>query len=102
MKLYKVKTVIVTGIEHKISDEVTKINNLIAADDEVFCVSCEKTGGSYSGTGDLFASVVFSGLLRGDSLKDTVNLAVKFIQTSLCETVKLGIHRNEVLNLKNI
>ena len=73
----------------------TKINNLIAADDEVFCVSCEKTGGSYSGTGDLFASVVFSGLLRGDSLKDTVNLAVKFIQTSLCETVKLGIHRNE-------
>ena len=37
----------------------------------------------------------FSGLLRGDSLKDTVNLAVKFIQTSLCETVKLGIHRNE-------
>ena len=95
LKLYKVKTVIVTGIEHKISDEVTKINNLIAADDEVFCVSCEKTGGSYSGTGDLFASVVFSGLLRGDSLKDTVNLAVKFIQTSLCETVKLGIHRNE-------
>lgn len=53
------ETVIVTGIEHKISDEVTKINNLIAADDEVFCVSCEKTGGSYSGTGDLFASVVF-------------------------------------------
>lgn len=95
LQLYKVKTVIVTGIEHKISDEVTKINNLIAADDEVFCVSCEKTGGSYSGTGDLFASVVFSGLLRGDSLKDTVNLAVKFIQTSLCETVKLGIHRNE-------
>ena len=95
LKLYKVKTVIVTGIEHKISDEVTKINNLIATDDEVFCVSCEKTGGSYSGTGDLFASVVFSGLLRGDSLKDTVNLAVKFIQTSLCETVKLGIHRNE-------
>ena len=43
LKLYKVKTVIVTGIEHKISDEVTKINNLIAADDEVFCVSCEKT-----------------------------------------------------------
>ena len=62
LQLYKVKTVIVTGIEHKISDEVTKINNLIAADDEVFCVSCEKTGGSYSGTGDLFASVVFSGL----------------------------------------
>lgn len=61
LKLYKVKTVIVTGIEHKISDEVTKINNLIAADDEVFCVSCEKTGGSYSGTGDLFASVVFFG-----------------------------------------
>lgn len=94
LELYGVKTVIVTGIEHR-TDENIKITNLIATENEVFSVSCDKTGGSYSGTGDLFASVVFSGLLRGDSLKDTVNLAVDFIQTSLRETVKCGIDRNE-------
>ena len=95
LKRYGVKIVIITGIEHKDSDGTIKVLNLVASDDEVFCVSCKKIGGSYSGTGDLFASVIFSGLLRGDSLRDTVNLAVNFIETSLHDTVSLGIDRNE-------
>lgn len=92
---YGVKTVIITGVEHKASDGSIRVQNLVASDNEVFCVSCKKIGGSYSGTGDLFASVIFSGLLRGDSLRNTVNLAVKFIETSLHDTVKLDIDRNE-------
>lgn len=95
LKRYGVKIVIITGIEHKDSDGTIKVLNLVASDEEVFCVSCKKIGGSYSGTGDLFASVIFSGLLRGDSLRDTVNLAVNFIETSLHDTVSLGIDRNE-------
>ena len=95
LKRYGVKIVIITGIEHKDSDGTIKVLNLVASDEEVFCVSCKKIGGSYSGTGDLFASVIFSGLLRGDSLRATVNLAVNFIETSLHDTVSLGIDRNE-------
>ena len=95
LKRYGVKIVIITGIEHKDSDGTIRVLNLVASDEEVFCVSCKKIGGSYSGTGDLFASVIFSGLLRGDSLRDTVNLAVNFIETSLHDTVSLGIDRNE-------
>ena len=95
LKRYGVKIVIITGIEHKDSDGTIKVLNLVASDEEVFCISCKKIGGSYSGTGDLFASVIFSGLLRGDSLRDTVNLAVNFIETSLHDTVSLGIDRNE-------
>lgn len=95
LKRYGVKIVIITGIEHKDSDGTIKVLNLVASDEEVFCVSCKKIGDSYSGTGDLFASVIFSGLLRGDSLRDTVNLAVNFIETSLHDTVNLGIDRNE-------
>ena len=95
LKRYGVKIVIITGIEHKDSDGTIKVLNLVASDEEVFCVSCKKIGGSYSGTGDLFASVIFSGLLRGDSLRDTVNLAVNFIETSLHDTVNLSIDRNE-------
>ena len=95
LKRYGVKIVIITGIEHKDSDGTIKVLNLVASDEEVFCVSCKKIGGSYSGTGDLFASVIFSGLLRGDSLRATINLAVNFIETSLHDTVNLGIDRNE-------
>ena len=95
LKRYGVKIVIITGIEHKDSDGTIKVLNLVASDEEVFCVSCKKIGGSYSGTGDLFASVIFSGLLRGDRLSATVNLAVNFIETSLHDTVSLGIDRNE-------
>lgn len=92
---YGVKIVIITGIEHKDIDGTMYVQNLIASKDEVFSVSCKKIGGSYSGTGDLFASVMFSGLLRGDTLRDTVSLAVKFIESSLRDTVALGIDRNE-------
>ena len=92
---YGVKIVIITGIEHKDIEGTMYVQNLIASKDEVFSVSCKKIGGSYSGTGDLFASVMFSGLLRGDTLRDTVSLAVKFIETSLRDTVALGIDRNE-------
>lgn len=92
---YGVKIVIITGIEHKDIDGTMYVQNLIASKDEVFSVSCKKIGGSYSGTGDLFASVMFSGLLIGDTLRDTVSLAVKFIETSLRDTVALGIDRNE-------
>ena len=92
---YGVKIVIITGIEHKSADGTVNVQNLIASEDEIFTVSCKKIGGSYSGTGDLFASVMFSGLLRGDTLRDTVSLAVKFIETSLRDTVNLGIDRNE-------
>ena len=95
LKRYGVKIVIITGIEHKDSDGTIRVLNLVASDEEVFCVSCKKIGGSYSGTGDLFASVIFSGLLRGDTLRATVNLAANFIETSLCDTVNLGIDRNE-------
>lgn len=95
LKRYGVKIVIITGIEHKDSDSTIRVLNLVASDEDVFCVSCKKIGGSYSGTGDLFASVIFSGLLRGDSLRTTVNLAVNFIETSLHDTVNLGIDRNE-------
>ena len=67
----------------------------------MFSVSCKKIGGSYSGTGDLFASVMFSGLLRGDTLRDTVSLAVKFIETSLRDTVALVLTAMRALSLKN-
>lgn len=95
LKSYGLKFVIITGIDSVDTNKIPQINNMVVSDDEVFCVSGEKIGGSYSGTGDLFASVIFSGLLRGDNITNSVKLAVKFIEASLRDTVELDIDRNE-------
>ena len=43
-----------------------------------FLVFCPKIGGSYSGTGDLFASVLSAGLVKEMSMMTCVELAVNF------------------------
>ena len=54
-----------------------------------------KTGGSYSGTGDLFASVLSAGLVKGMSMMDCVQLAVNFLSKAIAESVKEGTDRND-------
>ena len=55
-------------------------------------------GESYSGTGDLFASVVAGGKARGDSLADTMQLAGKVIELALEDSVREGVPRNDGVN----
>ncbi len=43
----------------------------------------KKIKGSFQGTGDIFASVIAGSLVRGDSLQQSVQLAVDFVSTSL-------------------
>ena len=40
-------------------------------------------GKSYSGTGDLFASVIMGGLMRGENLEKSVELAESFLKESI-------------------
>ncbi len=46
--------------------------------------------GSFPGTGDLFASVLLGGLLRGEALSEASALAVSFVQKSVRHTLQLG------------
>lgn len=46
--------------------------------------------GSFSGTGDLFASVLLGGLLRGESLSAATAMAVDFIQKCVSWTLAAG------------
>lgn len=87
---YKVDYAVVTGIQYK-----EKIYNLAISKNECFYTKSEKIGESYSGTGDLLASVVFAGLLKGEKLYDVLNKAVDFIEKSIADTVGLNISRNE-------
>ncbi len=93
---YKIKTVIITGIIAKDKPNGENlIHNIAVSEDYSFDTKSKITGASYSGTGDLFASVVFSSLMRGDSLEGAVQKAVNFIEASLLDTVNSDIDPND-------
>lgn len=75
------KTVIVTGIKSH-----TEISNLIVEKSGSSIVFSEFLGGSYSGTGDIFSSVVCGGITKGMSVFDAVTLAADFIYCSIINT----------------
>lgn len=91
-----VSTVIVTGI--RFYDELEKqwkIGNLTVTKVETKRSSYPYIGGSFSGTGDLFASVVAGGIARGDDIFEVVDLAGAFIWKSMRHSEKEGGPRNE-------
>lgn len=85
-----VSTVLITGVH---------------VGDRVYNAVCEKAGhvfvpspcmgGSYSGTGDLFAAAAGGLLLHGLSAEQAVRLAACFLEKSLADTVAAGADRNE-------
>ena len=55
-------------------------------------------GGSYSGTGDLFAACIAAGMARGDTVTDSVRLAGEFISLALSDSIKEQVPRNDGVN----
>ena len=51
--------------------------------------------GSYSGTGDLFASAVCGGLAKGDSLGDAIRRATRFLEAALQSAAQAGAPEEE-------
>ncbi len=70
---------------------------------EFFYDSNEKISQSFHGTGDVFASVCFSCLMRGKSLKDSCSLAADFVCDSMKATLDddrpiwYGVHFEKTL-----
>lgn len=90
-----IHTIIVTGISYE-----HKLYNLVLEKTGTHAVASEVHGGSYSGTGDLLASVVSAGMVQGKSALDSVKLAAKFLETALIETVNEKIPRNDGINFE--
>ena len=96
-----IQTVIITGIIHQApEDSVSKYYNLVVTEQGYHSISSPIYGESYSGTGDLLASVVCAGMVRGDSAETSVRRAVRFLEASLIETVAEEIPRNDGLNFE--
>jgi pyridoxine kinase len=50
-------------------------------------VTTEKIGGSFSGTGDIFASILSAKLVNSSDIKSAVETACDFITKSIKETI---------------
>lgn len=87
--------VVITGIDLPARENHQKIGNLICQDGNTTWVTAAKEGGSYSGTGDLFASVLSAGMVKGIDTVDSVHTAVKFLAKGIHDAVVEGTDRNE-------
>ncbi len=59
------------------------------------CYESPAEKGSYSGTGDLFASVLCGGLLRGEGLEQSILLGMRFLEAALRDAVHEGLPEAE-------
>jgi pyridoxine kinase len=93
------KTIVVTGV-HVLDegDGIQKIGNLTITEEKTSFSAFPYMGGSYSGTGDLFASVIAGGLARGDKMESCVELAGAFIEKAILDSVKENVPHNDGVN----
>ena len=90
VKAEKPQTVIVTGIIRK-SDDKEYVGNLAVSDKEWFYVEDPYIGKGFSGTGDLFASVICGSFMNGLTLKEALEKATSFLTDAIEEAAKEGI-----------
>lgn len=86
---------VITGVDYLDEDKKALVGNLVFQKGEYTWVFSEKEGGSYSGTGDLFASVLSAGMVRGLSAADCVKRVVRFLSKAIHDTVLEGTDRND-------
>ena len=66
---FGLESIVITGVDILCSDSSVKMGNLVVEKNEAAWYFSVKEGGSYSGTGDLFASVLSAGMVKGISMK---------------------------------
>lgn len=89
------KSVIVTGVRYK-----GEIYNLVCEKSGYSQVKSQIFGGSYSGTGDLFASVICAKAVLGVPLKTAVETASKFLEKSVQSSFNERTDRNDGINFQ--
>lgn len=92
--------IIVTGIQFTDEHGVRQMGNmyLSALKDEL--ISFPYIAGSYSGTGDLFASCLAAGIAKGNDIPSVIKLAGTFLERSLADSVREHIPENDGVNFE--
>ena len=87
----KEKEIIVTGIHYKNEHGHKMMGNLYVSKDTRKLFSFPHVGGSYSGTGDLFASCIAAGKCRGDGIPELIQLAGTFLEQAIKDSAEENI-----------
>ena len=89
------RTVIVTGIKKD-----GCIYNIVVEREDSAAFKTEYHDGSFSGTGDIFASVVTAELTKGMSVNYAVSKASTFIEKGVRDAINNGIDRNDGIDFE--
>lgn len=92
---FSLETVVLTGISMEEEDGETSMYNLVMDRDGYQWIGDRKYGESYSGTGDLFTSVISAGLVKGKSPRWCVQKAVNFLKMAIEDAVNEKTDRND-------
>ncbi|MEB2300420.1 pyridoxamine kinase [Lysinibacillus xylanilyticus] len=93
--------VIITGLNPPPADVNKRyVGNMYVDAERSFSSIREYNGESYSGTGDLFASVIMGGMMRGQDLVESMKLAETFLAASIEATSKEQIQREAGVNFE--
>ncbi|MHA6253247.1 pyridoxamine kinase [Oceanobacillus sp. CAU 1775] len=93
--------VIITGMNPPTThNEKQLIGDMYLDGNKSFYHNMEYNGKSYSGTGDLFASVIMGSMMRGENLEKAIELAVTFLSKAIDEASKEGIPEIEGVNFE--
>ncbi|MCL1697358.1 pyridoxamine kinase [Lysinibacillus sp. BPa_S21] len=93
--------VIITGLNPPPADASKRyVGNMYVDAQRSFSSIREYNGESYSGTGDLFASVIMGGMMRGQDLVESMKLAEAFLAASIEATSKEQIPREAGVNFE--
>ena len=80
----RTKYIVVTGIIREMNGE-EHIGNLAVSKQDSFYIENPYTGMGFSGTGDLFASVISASLVKGLSIRKAMEKATYFLQEAIEE-----------------
>lgn len=76
------------------------IYNGVFSSNECYFTKSEQLGGSFSGTGDIFSSIVFASVINNIDIKSAVNIAAEFIEKAVADTIKSDYDRNDGINFE--
>ncbi len=98
--------VIITGLNPPAADKGQRyVGNMYVDAERSFYSIRDYNGESYSGTGDLFASVIMGGMMRGQDLVESMKLAETFLAAAIEATSKeqvppeAGVHFERFLRM---
>lgn len=92
-RAYGSQTVIVTGIIRTVQEQ-TFMGNLAVTSEKSFYMEMPYTGKSFSGTGDLIASVIAGSMVNGLTVEDALKKAAAFLQPAIEEASRNNIESN--------